>query len=151
MTRSTDISYYTFWPVLSFSYFIATGVIVGHHDINQVHGPVYATLLVFKTTGHLFALMVLILSLVEIFIVFGFSSEVICKRFVYLEINAFMSSLILWILYLLEICVEFVEPHETISNTTNLTCQLIPWCVCFILCVAQVIDTLRRCNVIKFT
>lgn len=117
-----EMVYFTFWPILSFSFFIAIDNIVGDGR-NKEEDALSLAIVVCQMFVHMFAISCLIVSITESFIAYAYLENVLCTRSVYCEFNAFAAAIFLLVATLLN-----AIDSET---TTRILCEVIPWVIVF--------------------
>lgn len=134
-----DIVYYTFWPIVAFSFFIATAELGPRSEYRRedTNAILLANVLVFEKFAHMFALLCLIVSLLESYLAFQSLRSPACKRIIFLETNAMMAALFLVILSLLD-CLHGYFPMSTpLSSTQYMLCKLVPFAASFVILLYQ--------------
>ena len=146
--------YFTFWPLLAFSFFAACDEFLTPEDkfgTYQVSPSLMACILVSRTFVHMFAINCLILSIVECFLAFMYVESPLCTRLWFLELDALIASIWLLVLSLLVI-VDSVHDEwsgDILSRYGRFFAQFIPWIVAVVTLVYQVIRVLVHHKLIR--
>ena len=153
MTRCdpVDIVYYTFWPILAFSFFIATDEIIkeDRFALDITNAQLYAIAIIIEKFVHMFALLCLVVSLLETYLAFQLLRDTNCNRIIFLELNALTAAFFLLLLSLVD-CFSTIFPMTNrIDDVTFMMCKLIPFCVSLILLVYQLTRILFNSGVVR--
>ena len=146
--------YYTFWPVLAFSFFTASDEILypdDKFDNYQVEPHLMACIALSRMVVHMFAINCLILSTIECFIAFMFLDAPLCKRLWFLEADALVASIFLLILTLL-VTVDSLYDEWTgdiLSQYGRFFTRFIPWMVATVTLVYQIIRVLVHHKLVR--
>jgi len=137
-----EIVYFTFWPIIAFSFFIATDEILetDSYNKNVTNAVVYGIVLFCTTVVHMFAISTLIISILESYLSFALVENLLCKRNVYLEINSFTCAIFLIVLTFVNTINEYIPLHTPISDYAILLCRMIPWIFSILVLIYQVIN-----------
>ena len=130
-SKKDEIVYFTFWPILAFSFFIAVDQILEDdgYEQNDTHAVVMASVNVCKTFVHMFAIACLIISLTEVYIAFEYLSDPLCSRLIYLEVDAAIAAVFLLVLTFLDTFNGYVQVTTTLSDMGFFLTQFIPWLI----------------------
>ena len=146
-----DIVYYTFWPILAFSFFIATDEIIkeDRFALDITNAQLYAIAIIIEKFVHMFALLCLVVSLLETYLAFQLLRDTNCNRIIFLELNALTAAFFLLLLSLVD-CFSTIFPMTNrIDDVTFMMCKLIPFCVSLILLVYQLTRILFNSGVVR--
>lgn len=153
MTRCdpVDIVYYTFWPILAFSFFIATDEIIkeDRFAIDITNAQLYAIAIIIEKFVHMFALLCLVVSLLETYLAFQLLRDTNCNRIIFLELNALTAAFFLLLLSLIDCFSSIFPMTNRINDFTFMMCKLIPFCVSLILLVYQLTRILFNSGVVR--
>lgn len=124
--------YYTFWPILAFSFFIASDEILSpdRWDTYEVEPWLLGAVLFVKVGVHMMALNCLCLSILEAFLAFQYLERPLCSRLYFVEADAFLSAMLLILLTLLTMIETLYEPNVTgprLEGQYRFILQFIPW------------------------
>lgn len=146
-----DIVYYTFWPILAFSFFIATDEILDTaiNSLETTNAVVLGLILVTEKFVHMFALLCLIVSLLETYLTFQLLRSPTCTRKIFLEANAFMAAVFLIFLSLLD-CLAKAFPVQTpLSDNGIVWCKIVPFAISFAILIAQLFTIMFNAGIVK--
>lgn len=146
-----DIVYYTFWPILAFSFFIATDEIVDNdiYKPENTNAIILAMIIVVQKIVHMFALLCLVVSLLETYLAFQLLRSPTCTRKIFLEVNAFTAAVFLVILSFLDCLSSAFDVDTPLSSTAIVLCKIIPFFMTFILLLVQLGTILFNSGIIK--
>ena len=148
--KKDSIMYFTFWPIVAFSFFIATDQITDNVMRTDVNAIILALIIICKKFIHMFSIACLIVSLTEAYISFEYVENPLCNRPTYLEFNAFMSAAFLIVLSFIESISYIVSITTPLSDVGMMLCNLIPWCIVVIVIIYQTISLFLKFKVITF-
>ena len=141
----------TIWPILAFSFFIATDEIIkeDRFALDITNAQLYAIAIIIEKFVHMFALLCLVVSLLETYLAFQLLRDTNCNRIIFLELNALTAAFFLLLLSLVD-CFSTIFPMTNrIDDVTFMMCKLIPFCVSLILLVYQLTRILFNSGVVR--
>lgn len=147
--------YYTFWPILAFSFFTASDEILRpetrYYGYDQQNSSLMACIFASKTFVHMFSINCLVLSVVECFIAFMYLEAPLCKRLWFLELDALIALIWLVILTLLRVVDSLYEEFtgDIMSRQARFLAQFIPWFVAIVTLAYQVVRVLVHHKLIR--
>lgn len=146
-----EMVYYTFWPILAFSFFIATDEIIpeSKYDVSKTNDILLSVIIVCKTFSHMFALALLILSLLESFLAFQFLVDPLCERLIFLELDALIASLFIIVLTFCDCLHNYLEVDAPLSKEMYFICSLIPWILTILILVYQTYRILTNSGILE--
>ena len=141
--HETDfVQYLSSWTIVSFSIFTATDAMV-EKDIGVTQAVLAVPLLVLRNFVHMFALSVLLLSIVEAYVAYARTEHYLCTRRVYLELNTLMAGVFLVLLTLLNCFQSLIQGGTGLDPTTIFVCRLVPWIIVSTVLGAEIVDVTR--------
>lgn len=146
-----DIVYYTFWPILAFSFFIATDEIldVTLYNPENINAVILGLIFVVEKFVHMFALLCLIVSLLETYLAFQLLRSPTCTRKIFLETNAFVAAVFLIVLSLLDCLSNAFTVDAPLSDTGIVLCKTIPFVLSFGILIAQLTTIMFNAGIVK--
>ena len=95
MTRCPTC-YFTFWPLIIFSFYYATEKEV-HDDLSMYDPSAQLLIWFFITLTHMFCINTIVISVIEVYMINFYSTEPLCKRTRVLEYNGVLATVSLLI------------------------------------------------------
>ena len=134
--------YYTFWPILAFSFFVASDEIVSaeRFEIYAVEPTIMALILFTRTIIHMLAINCLCLSILETFLAFQYLEAPLCTRLFFVEFDAAVAAFFLLVLSLLSIIESIGDPERVgmvLAGATRFIVQFVPWLFGVLLLIYQ--------------
>jgi hypothetical protein len=151
--QKDPIGYYSFWPILAFSFFIASDQLLNSDNRirdREVVPSLMACILVGRTFVHMFSINCLVLSILETYIAFVHVKNPLCSRILYLETNALFAGLFLIFVSVLEIVNELFEwTGEQLPHREAFLSQFVPWTISIVTLSYQCVRILTHHRVIR--
>lgn len=125
------VTYYTLWPILSFSFFMATDEMIDDDYANGARPAIHGVMLFLRTIIHMFALNTLMLTILEIMASYLQVHNILCKRdLLYIEIDSVVSGVALIGLTFVNVLNNYYDrgvDDPPLDRTTQLMCELGAW------------------------
>ena len=146
-----EMVYYTFWPILAFSFFIATDEIIpdNKYEISKTNASLLAVIIICKTFSHMFALSLLVLSLLESFLAFQYLVDPLCERLIFLELDAMIASVFIIVLTFCDCIHNYLDLNAQLSKESSFICSVIPWTMTIIILIYQTYRILTNAGFLK--
>lgn len=143
-----EMVYYTFWPVIAFSFFIASDKILDEREYGEfTNSGIQAMVYISESFIHVFSLSTLILALLEGYIAYAYIDNSLCTRTPFLEFDAFISAFFLFVLTFIDTLNLGMPSSDPMSDLTKMLCKLIPWVIATSVFVFQFTYILRKLGV----
>lgn len=94
--QSDEMSYFTFWPLIIFSFYYATEKEV-QHDLSMYDPSAQLLVWFFITLTHMFCINTIVVSVIEVYTINFYSTKPLCKRTRVLEYNGVLATVSLMI------------------------------------------------------
>jgi hypothetical protein len=143
-----DLIYFTFWPIMAFSFLVATDSIL-RDDLSSSNAVVFGLVSACKSFVHMFSISCLIISLLETYIAFHVMRSESCKRSLFLELDALLAaSFFLILTFLNSIHGLFSFDEFVLSRVNESVIQLVSWCLSFFILLYQLYRILTNTEII---
>ena len=150
--RKDDIVYYTFWPVTTFSFFLASDSVKNNVLVPARTQSALAALIMATTHFvHLLSINTLVLSLIQAY--FNFTLFKNSITYSYIEYNAIAAAMVLCILTFLSSIAPLAATDNilmsSVTDTARFFATFIPWLFCtslLIICITRMYSSMSRAN-----
>ena len=146
-----EMVYYTFWPILAFSFFIATDEIIpdSKYDVSKTNDILLGVIITCKTFSHMFALALLVLSLLESFLAFQYLVDPLCERLIFLELDAMIASAFIIVLTFCDCLNNYLHVDSQLSKESSFICSIVPWIITILVLIYQTYRILTNAGFLK--
>ena len=140
--KKTDaFVYFTLWPILAFSFFVAVDEIVDSEDyvLSETPAILMAPQLVFVTLTHMFAFFTLIIGMVESLLTYSSRPTQLCTRPLFLEINTSIAAASLFFVTFVDCFLGTIESETLLGQHHARLCKILPWSFASLVGVVQIL------------
>jgi len=136
-----EMVYYTFWPLISFSFFIASDSLLFLDALERTehHSTFLAASVILRTVTHAYSIGTLIISMLEAYVAYAHLGKTLCTRLMFLEINSVIAALALILLSYVDVIHPILQADEPLSSTGMFLSGFIPFTIFIITLVYQIV------------